>query len=250
MCTYDKKCNIKCSNDVHGHRRRLRERFLKVGIAGFTQHEIVELLLTLCIPRKDVKPLAKKMLQHFGSVKRLIHADKEELKMFSSGELLPFVISFFSELHDCLLQTEITNNTNTFFDTFEKLKTFWISRLGSLEYEVCELALLDANFKLLQDGIIKLNIGSSKSIQIDIHTLFHFSIKKHASAIVIAHNHPSGVCEPSLDDIKLTEKIFKGSEFLDIVLVDHLIITNQDVFSFRKTGLLDSFINPLKNYRF
>ena len=241
MCEDGKKCQIVCENDTSGHRKRLRERFARVGLDGFSHHEIVELLLTLCIPRKDVKPLAKKMLAHFGSIRRIMHAEPSELALFSSSEMLPFVIGFFTELNEFIMKNDIKCDTDTVLDTCEKLQTFWIARIGSLAYEVFELALLDANFKLLHDGIVRLHKGSMHTIQIDVHTLFHFSINKHASAIVIAHNHPSGVCKPSVDDIVLTEKIFHGSSYLNIIFIDHLIVTHDCGFSFRRSGELARF---------
>ena len=124
-----------------GHRSRLRERFEKNGLAAFAPHEVVELLLTLCLPRHDVKPQAKALIAKFGSLKGVLEAPIEALREVEGmGEVAPValrIIKAAAELY--LLESaegeELLNN-------YGKLEAFWRARMGALKYEVVEVAYL------------------------------------------------------------------------------------------------------------
>ena len=114
------------SNEVilngDGHRKRLRKRFETVGIDGFAYHELMELLLTICIPRKDVKQLAKTLLQRFTSITNILHASRDELREFVSGDIVPFTFKLICTLHELMLEeTELTKSKNCNFNIIHTL---------------------------------------------------------------------------------------------------------------------------------
>ena len=119
------------SAHYHRHRQRLRERFLKSGFAGFAEHEIVELLLTLCIPRKDVKERAKALLDRFGNVRAILDAPVSDLQQVKGiGEVAPVALQIIRSTANLYLQQKAEEAT--ILASPDALKTFWRSRLGGL----------------------------------------------------------------------------------------------------------------------
>ena len=108
-----------------GHRKRLRQRFETVGIQGLSEHEVVELLLTVCIPRKDVKLLAKKLLHRFRSVTNILHASREELREFVTGDIVPFTFKLICTLHEIML-----NDTENDQSQYGKLNILHLIKFG------------------------------------------------------------------------------------------------------------------------
>lgn len=226
--------------DNRGHRKRLRERFFQVGIEGFSEHEIVELLLTLCIPQKDVKPLAKRLVSRFGGVKSILDATPSELAKESGvGTIFPFAVKFVRELIELYLKKEVLQ-TGVTIDNLTKLETFWRARLGGLKYEVFEAAFLNARLEILDNGIVLLEKGLVSRTHVYTRKLMEFAFERHAYALIIAHNHPSGAPNPSINDILVTERIKKATELLDLQFLDHIIVARNETYSFRRSGFFNN----------
>ena len=225
------------SNNRNGHRQRLRERFLKTGLRGFAEHEVLELILTLCIPRRDVKELAKALLKKFGSIRNVLDADPAQLKAFGGlGEasiVCFLLIKAFSEYY---LQQK-TVKLPIFTDN-ASLVQFWQSRLGALNYEVFEIAYLDAAFRLMKDGIERLEEGAGARTKVYLQKVLRSALMRGAVNFVLAHNHPSGNAQPSQTDLQITQNLHYACTLINIRLLDHIIIAKDDVYSFRQSGLL------------
>ena len=143
----------------HGHRQRLRERFLKSGFAGFAEHEIVELLLTLCIPRRDVKASAKALLDRFGGLRAILDAPISDLQQTPGiGEVAPVTLRVIREAASLYLQQRAEEAT--VLASPESLKSFWRTRLGGLRNEVFEVAHLDSASRLMRNGVETLEEGT------------------------------------------------------------------------------------------
>ncbi|MDR2807153.1 MAG: DNA repair protein RadC [Puniceicoccales bacterium] len=225
-----------------GHRERLRQRFLTSGLPAFADHEVVELFLTLCIPRKDVKSPAKALLQKFGSIQKIFDADIDALSQIKDvGHVAPIAIKIIKSLAEIYLRKNI-EIAECSLNSQEKLEEFWRLRLGGIEFEVLEIALLNPQFQLLENGVLRLGEGVVHQIQVQPRKIIEYALQHHASAIIIAHNHPSGATIPSREDYFLTKEVEKAAEPLDIILFDHFIITHCEIFSFRKEKL----INPTR----
>lgn len=225
-------------NDFHGHRKRLRERFQKNGLKGFADHEILELLLTLCIPRKDVKGLAKTLLKKFGSVRNVLDADRLALcSVEGIGEAASMCIELIKALADYYLQQKV--NDAPVFNNNEALVKFWQSRLGGLKHEVLEIAYLDNAYRIMQDGIERLEEGTVNKTPICPRKILTSALKREASHIVIAHNHPSGTPTPSQADFQLTQTLHHACVILSVRLLDHIIVTSDKFYSFRQSGFLE-----------
>jgi DNA repair protein RadC len=226
------------TKDQEGHRERLRRRFLSSGLSGFVDHEIVELFLTLCIPRKDVKVQAKELLQKFGSIQEIFDADVGELlKIKGMGTVAPIALKMIKSFSEIYLRQKLEANASI-IDNYERLEQFWRLRLGGIKNEVFEVALLNTRLRLLKDGVIRLEEGVVDRINTYPRKIMEYALRSHASAIIIAHNHPSGSVTPSDNDCLLTKKIEIAAESLDIRLIDHVIVAHQGIFSFRREKLI------------
>jgi len=220
-----------------GHRRRLRERFLKSGFAGFGEHEIVELLLTLCVPYRDTKPAAKALLQRFGSLRAVMDAPMSELRQIAGiGEVAPVALRIIRETASLYLQQQAEETT--VLASPDALTTFWRSRLGGLRNEVFEVAYLDSAYKLIRNGVETLEEGTVDRAAVYPRRVIEAALRRGAVALVCAHNHPNGDVRPSDQDKVLTRALVLAANTVQIKMLDHLIVSQDAVFSFRKESLL------------
>ncbi len=221
----------------HGHRKRLRERFLKSGLAGFAEHETVELLLTLAIPRADVKQPAKALLERFGSLRGVMDAPLAELQSVAGvGEAAAVALQVVRALATLYLQ-EVSEGAEVFRDP-ERLGDFRRMRIGALRHEVFAVAYLDSGYRLLRNGVETLQEGTIDRAAVYPRRVVEAALKRQAAALVLAHNHPNGSVEPSEHDKVLTRAIVLAAETIGLRVADHLIVSPQETFSFREAGLL------------
>lgn len=219
------------------HRKRLRERFLKHGLGAFADYEAVELLLTLAIPRTDVKQPAKALIARFGDLRGILDAPVEELRIISGiGSVAPVAIQIIKAAATLYLQ-QSCEDRDSLADP-ARLADFWRMRIGALPYEVFEAAYLDSALRLQQNGIETLEEGTIDRATVYPRRVIEAALRRGAAALVLAHNHPNGNVEPSEHDKVLTRAIVLGAEAVHLKVVDHLIVSVQSTFSFRKAGLL------------
>lgn len=224
---------------VHGagHRKRLRERFQKAGLASFAPHEVVELLLILAIPRRDVKPISYALLGRFGSLRGILEAKEEDISTVDGvGESAVFAIQFIRSLVPHLIEQDLTRLPLNLRGDF--LAEFWRYRIGFQETEVFEIAHFDPGMKLLASGVSRHSVGSADRAAVFSKEIIRDALKRNAYAIAVAHNHPSGDPKPSDADLLTTKQLVLAANASQIRVLDHTIVTADKVFSFRKEGLL------------
>lgn len=220
-----------------GHRKRLRQRFERSGLAGFSEHEVLELLLTLCIPRRDVKEPAKALLKRFGSLRGVLDAPVDQLQeMNGIGGVAPIALQIIREAATLYLQE--TAETGSLLDSTDALKSLFRMRLGNLRYEAFEVAFLDKSYQLIRNGIERLEEGVADRTRVYPAKVMRAALLKHAVFVVVAHNHPSGQLKASAEDIRLTEALASSARSLELQLLDHIIVTPSDALSFLDEGLL------------
>ena len=221
----------------HGHRHRLRERFLKSGLTGFADYEVIELLLTLAIPRSDVKQPAKALVARFGNLQGVLDAPIDELRTVPGiGSVTPVALQIIKAAATLYLQ-QSGEDRDSLADQAQ-LADFWRMRIGALQNEVFEVAYLDSAYRLLRDGVETLEEGTVDRAAVYPRKVIEAALKRGAAAIVLAHNHPNGRVAPSEHDKALTRAIVLGAETVGLKVVDHLIVSKQETFSFRKAALL------------
>ncbi len=206
-------------------------------MAGFAEHEVIELLLTLAIPRSDVKQQAKALLKRFGSLRGVLDAPLTELRSVPGiGEVAAISLKVIRESATLYLQ-EASGEAEVLRDP-ERLGDFWRMRIGHLKHEVFAVAYLDSAHRLLRDGVETLQEGTIDRAAVYPRRVVESALKRQAAALVLAHNHPNGNVEPSAQDKVVTRAIVLAAETISLRVVEHLIVSASETFSFRKAGLL------------
>ena len=217
-----------------GHRKRLKERFLK-NPEDFADYELVELMLTFAIPRKDVKPLAKQILNYFGSFSKLLNASNEEFAEFSviskNTQILIKVIKEISSraLFDKLQKRDLMLSPQAVID-------FVRAKIGNAQDEVFLILFLNTKNHLIAYEAI--SEGTTDRAVVYPKNVIKQVLKYNATAVIAVHNHPSGVCDPSAADLALTTQIKEALTPLDINFLDHIIVGTDSYFSFKEENIL------------
>lgn len=220
-----------------GHRQRLRERFLKSGLDGFADYEVVELLLTLAVPRSDVKQPAKALIARFGNLRGILDAPIDELQATKSlGSITPVALKIIKATATLYLRQR-GEGQDSLADP-SRLADFWRMQIGALQNEVFQAGYLDSGYRLLRDGVETLEEGTIDRASVYPRRVIESALKRGAAALVLAHNHPNGDVQPSEHDKILTRAIVLAAETVHIKILDHVIVSTDNVFSFRKEGLL------------
>jgi len=230
----DENVRVEETPHFHGHRARLRERFLKEPKA-LPDYEILEIILFAASARKDVKPLAKTLLKHFGSLPKILMASPEELlRIEGLNEAGVAAIKSVQEAASRLLLSEVKKAP--VLNSWIKLLEYCRAEMGHLKNEQFRLLFLNAKNMLIanevqQEGTINHTMAYPREV-------VKRALELSASSIILAHNHPSGDPSPSKADIDLTEQIVAAAKPLGVRVHDHLIIAESEHFSFRSNGLL------------
>lgn len=220
-----------------GHRQRLRERFLKSGLDGFADYEVVELLLTLAIPRLDVKQAAKALIARFANLRGILDAPIEDLQAVRGiGSVTPAALKIIKAAATLYLQQN-GEHRDSLADA-SRLADFWRMRIGALQNEVFQVGYLDCGHRLLRDGVETLQEGTIDRATVYPRRVIESALRRGAAALVLAHNHPNGQVTPSEQDKVLTRAIVLAAETVGVKIIDHLIVSVNESFSFRKAGLL------------
>jgi DNA repair protein RadC len=195
------------------------------------------LLLTLAIPRSDVKQPAKRLLERFGSLRGILDAPLDELKVIDGiGAVAPVALQIIKAAATLYLR-ERSEDRDVLADP-ERLSAFWRMRIGALPNEVFQVAYLDSAYRLLRDGVETLKEGTIDRATVYPRRVIEAALKRGAAAVVLAHNHPNADLTPSDQDKVLTRAIVLAAETVHLKVVDHLIVSAEATFSFRKAGLL------------
>ncbi|MDD2224832.1 MAG: DNA repair protein RadC [Candidatus Shapirobacteria bacterium] len=210
-----------------GHRARLRERFLKSGLDGFLDYEIIELLLTLGTPRKDCKQTAKEAIKTFKGLNGVLDSTLEELqKIRGIGSSNAFGIKLFQAISERYTKEKI--DPKNLLDSPKKIFEFLREKIGKEKKEHFVILYFDTKNNLIFDEI---SIGILNASLVHPREVFSKAILNNASHIVIAHNHPSGDPTPSNEDINTTKRLIEAGKLLGISVVDHIIVTRNNYSS-------------------
>jgi len=217
------------------HRNRLRNRFLKHGIDGLQEYEIIELFLTFVIPQKDMKEPAKEIIKKFGSVKGFFDAEEAELmeiKFFKEKAItLRRFIKEIALFYQKQLAEEIPLTRSR-----EELIKYCIDKLGYQEEEEFWMFSLDSKYSIIKENLI--SKGLIDKAPVYPRKIIEQAVQQKAFAILLVHNHPNGNLKASEHDITLTKAINIPARVLNIKLYDHIIVAGNDYFSFNDGGLL------------
>ncbi|MBP7190271.1 MAG: DNA repair protein RadC [Rickettsiaceae bacterium] len=218
-----------------GHRERLKERFLNSNTSGFLDYELLELVLFCSIPRKDVKPLAKNLLQEFGSLNGVINASKERLmsiKGITKSTYINFLV--IHELISRMLQFNIMKKN--VLSSWSALLDYLRVTMGNSKTEKFRILFLNKKNLLIADELQ--TIGTIDQTPVYPREVLKRALFHEASAIILVHNHPSGDASPSKIDVEITKAIADACKTVGINVHDHVIITSTEFYSFKSNLLI------------
>jgi len=218
-----------------GHREKMRKRFLQGGLEPFADHEALELLLYYAIPRRDVNPVAHALMERYGSLSAVLAAPVEDLKNVEGiGESAAVLLSLVPKIAKKARLADASQET--VLSTTERVGDFLLERFAGEQHEVVYQLCLDRKGKLLTCK--RLTEGSVASADLDIRKIVENAILCQASAVVLAHNHPSGVALPSQEDYAATDRVQAALATIGVELADHIIVADGDYVSMADSGFL------------
>lgn len=217
-----------------GHRQRLKERFLQEGLDNFSDVQVLELLLFYCIPRQDTNPIAHRLLDHFGSLSQVLDAPVAELEKVSGvGRSAATLLSLTTAVGRYYQMDRVQNVT--ILHTIEKCGEYLVPFFYGRRNETVFLLCLDAKCKVL--CCKEMGEGSVNSAGVPIRRIVETALGANATSVVLAHNHPSGLALPSGEDIVATRRVAAALNAVEIALVDHIIVADDDFVSAAQSGL-------------
>ncbi len=227
----------KVSDNYHkGHRQRVKKRYISGGLDSFEDHQVLELLLFYCYPLKDTNEIAHKMIKEFGTLSNLFESSAEEIsnrcKVSENTAVLVSLVPSLSKRYS-LSKWE----KKTILNSSSKAGKYAVSLFLGTEYECFYLICLDTQRKLIYPQLI--SEGTIDETPVYPRIVIEQALKHKSSCVFLAHNHPSGNLTPSNSDIECTKKIQKALSSIDIELLDHLIVSGENYFSFAEKKIIN-----------
>ena len=224
--------------NLEGHRKRLRDRFIKSGIGGFHDYEIVELLLTLGSPRRDCKKQAKEALKKFKNLRGVLEAPLEELQQIKGiGPNNAFGIKLVQEVARKFLREKIIDKP--VYKSSQKIFDYLYHSMRDQKKELFKVLYLNSQNQIIDTG--DLFKGTITGSAISPRQVMESALKNDAVSLVLAHNHPSGNPEPSQNDKQITRDLVYAAAILQVKVLDHVIIGDNRYFSFAVEGLIEQY---------
>ena len=221
--------------DYHGHRDRLRQRFLDGGPDALADYEMLELLLLQAIPRRDTKPIAKALLIRFGSYDGVLRdVPKELMQVKGMGQSGAVLFKAIGDAAERLARREVLNRT--VLSSWDKVIAYLRVKLVEEKTERFHILFLDVKNTLIADEVQQR--GTVNHTPVYPREVVKRALELGASAIIMVHNHPSGNPTPSKADIEMTREVREAAAKLGIVLHDHVIVGREGESSFKSMGLL------------
>lgn len=219
----------------HGHRDRLRQRFVTGGADALADYELLELILFMAIPRRDVKPLAKTLLERFGGLPQLMAASHHELTQIDGiSENTAIAIQAISAVSLRTVKQEIMRKP--ILNNWTRLMDYCYAAMAHEKKEHFRILFMNKKNELIADAVQ--GSGTVDHTPAYPREIMKRALEHGATAMILLHNHPSGDPKPSQADIDMTGAIIRAAEPFTIVVHDHVIISKSGYFSFKNEGLI------------
>ena len=214
-----------------GHRNRLKNRFLNEGLTNFEDHNVLELLLFYSIPRSDTNEIAHELLN--GSLHGVFEAGMEDLMSVNGiSRHSAVLIKMIPELFVVYGRDKVRDIQK--INSSDDAKQFFIPRFYGKVREEVQLVLLDDKMNIIK--WVKIYEGSVNSANVPIRKIVEIAIENRATNVIIAHNHPTGLILPSKDDLRATAKVREALALVDVKLLDHVIVSDNEAASLKDSG--------------
>lgn len=213
----------------------MKHRFRETGLTGFDDINILELLLFYAVPRQDTNPLAHTLIERFGGLNEVLEASMDELMDTPGvGENVAILLKLFPSV--CKRYLENQRKKKIAYTTVSELQDYIIPLFAFEPEELLYMICMDSGNHITYCQVI--SRGGEDAVYADTKKIAQIAITRNASSVVLAHNHPSGLAEPSPSDIAVTKQILECLRLCDVELLDHFIVADDDCVSLRKHGYL------------
>ena len=203
-----------------GHRKRLKDRFLREGLEGFEKHNMLELLLFYAIPQRDTNPTAHALIERFGSLSGVFSASVDELcQVDGVSEHTAALLKLVPEIYRASLRETPPAER---YDSLNKIGKLLVRYYTGVTVETVYLVLLDNSYRLLD--VVKVGEGSVNRVRLETRKLIEYCLRPNVSMVVLAHNHPNGNATPSADDIATTAEIANVFHSVNVEFLEHLLV--------------------------
>lgn len=218
-----------------GHRKRLKERFLKEGLDSFEPHQILELILFFSIPRKDTNEIAHDLLEKYGSLSGVFEAEfKELIKMPWIGESSAILLTLIPDLARRYMNDKWRDKPE--LNSSTKAGQFAVTLFAGRQYEAFFVICLDAQNKVNYAELV--HEGTINEAPVYPRLIVESALRHNANSVILSHNHPGGSLSPSKADIEATERICSALDGISIKVVDHIIVCGNNFTSMAEKGLI------------
>jgi len=219
-----------------GHRERIKNKFKKEGLKPFLDHEVLELLLTYSIPRKDTKKLAWDLIKTFGSLSSVLEASSFDLqKVKGMGPQSALLINIVREIITRHSLDKVQKRRSIFNQ--QELYNYCMAHLQNKKQECFEVLFLDIKLRLIAAEV--LSEGNIDNTTVYPRKLIELILKHGAKYIICVHNHPSGDPTPSDEDEFMTDNLKNILNILSVKMVDHIIVGNGKIYSFESGSYIE-----------
>jgi len=220
---------------AEGHRERMRARLLTAGPDSVADHEMLEMVLFLALPRRDTKPIARALLTRFGSFANAVSAPLPELRTIHGlGDAGAAALKTIQAAALRLARAEVMDRP--LLNNWDRLMDYLNSVLARERVEQFRILFFDNRNRLLADEAQAR--GTVNHTPVYPREVVKRALELHATALILVHNHPSGDPAPSREDIAMTHLIQAAAKALSVTVHDHVIVGNGTWFSFRNEGML------------
>lgn len=213
-----------------GHRNRLKAKYLENSANLVYDYEVLELLLTYAIPRKDVKPVAKELVERFGTLEKVFQANEKQLCSVSGiGKNAALLITLVRDIH---IRCNKSKNSNIkYLSSADCAAEYFKNLLSSQPKENFMIACLDNSNRIIACHTVAQ--GDINHIDINPRDIIETVLLDNASRVIMAHNHPAGKAEPSANDVDFTLNVRNILSSVNIKLTDHIIVGENEALSMR-----------------
>ena len=231
------------SKNLHqGHRKRLKEKF-NSGKESFKEHELLELLLSYALPRKDTNALAHSLINKFGCLQNVLNCEPELLKTIDGvGDNIACFLSLIGYITAISSKTKMHSKP---LSNIEEAKAVLLELFKGLDHEVFYVLFLNNKNKVI--SMTKLDDSSKNSVTINFEAITKGILIHKPTSIIVAHNHFSKYPMPSKEDDLATEKIYTLLQFYKVNFYDHLIVSGNEIYSYFYDNRLQQIKNKVNN---
>ena len=236
------------AHENDGHRTRLRERLLREGASNFQNHEVLELLLFGSVPRKDTNKLAHNLLSKFGGFSGVLNASAEQLMEVKGVSVV--TACNLAILKEVFHRYKKDEQDKSQIRGLASIIRYVQSTISDSFYERVVVVYVDGSTTFLQEE--EFTSDNTREVSVDIKKIVATAMRLNAEGVVLFHCHSNGLCEPSEEDIRYTEKLYFALAPMNIALLEHMIFNkDKEYYSFHKTGIMtqlaDKYNNTLQN---